>query len=276
MNNNDSAIIDSLNQIMDTSKILSETESQDELSIFANVQFTYDNKKESAKDIHSLIHHKLASLVDHNNPTMMSPDAISRFYDHSPICSPPNGYYSPNVSPPSISPNPTPPNGLLPGQQSDMFEGIVNPHIAIYDQTVHSEYDEKEFMETMKALSGQHQEPHQESHQESQDATEEYQTGRRKSIQPLSKEDKRRRNTAASARFRVKKKLREQALQQTAAEMTEKARVFEERVHELEREVKWLKALLVEKKDGQIEKMILNQQKRELEQQQQQQQQQSS
>lgn len=70
---NIAAIIDSLNQIMDTSKILSETESQDELSIFANVQFTYDNKKESAKDIHSLIHHKLASLVDHNNPTMMSP-----------------------------------------------------------------------------------------------------------------------------------------------------------------------------------------------------------
>ncbi|CEI98291.1 Putative Regulatory protein cys-3 [Rhizopus microsporus] len=263
MNNNDSAIIDSLNQIMDTSNILSEADLQDELSIFANVQFTYDNKKASERDIHSLIHHKLASLVDHNNPTMMSPDAISRFYDHSPVCSPPNGYYSPNVSPPNISPNPTPPNGLLPGQQSDMFEAIINPPIAIYDQTVHSEYDEKEFMETMKALSGQHQ--------ESQDATEEDQSGRRKSIQPLSKEDKRRRNTAASARFRVKKKLREQALQQTAAEMTEKARVFEERVHELEREVKWLKALLVEKKDGQIEQMILNQQKRELEQQQQQQ-----
>ncbi|KAI9482936.1 MAG: hypothetical protein EXX96DRAFT_498699, partial [Benjaminiella poitrasii] len=44
---------------------------------------------------------------------------------------------------------------------------------------------------------------------------------------PLSKEDKRRRNTAASARFRFKKKLREQALQQTAKEMTEKAKTFE-------------------------------------------------
>lgn len=77
---------------------------------------------------------------------------------------------------------------------------------------------------------------------------------------PLTKEDKRRRNTAASARFRVKKKLREQALQQTAQEMTEKAKAFETRVHELEREVKWLKALIVERKDGRLEQMIVQQQ----------------
>lgn len=76
---------------------------------------------------------------------------------------------------------------------------------------------------------------------------------------PLTKEDKRRRNTAASARFRVKKKLREQALQQTAQEMTEKAKAFENRVHELEREVKWLKALIVERKDGRLEQMIMQQ-----------------
>lgn len=76
---------------------------------------------------------------------------------------------------------------------------------------------------------------------------------------PLTKEDKRRRNTAASARFRVKKKMREQALQQTANEMTEKAKAFENRVHELEREVKWLKALIVEKKDGQLEQLLMQQ-----------------
>lgn len=76
---------------------------------------------------------------------------------------------------------------------------------------------------------------------------------------PLTKEDKRRRNTAASARFRVKKKMREQALQQTANEMTEKAKAFENRVHELEREVKWLKALIVEKKDGHLEQMLMQQ-----------------
>lgn len=60
-------------------------------------------------------------------------------------------------------------------------------------------------------------------------------------------EDKRKRNTAASARFRMKKKLREQALEQTAQEMTLKAEALEKRVIELEKEAKWLRALVVEK-----------------------------
>ncbi|KAI8644730.1 hypothetical protein BD408DRAFT_362601 [Parasitella parasitica] len=62
-----------------------------------------------------------------------------------------------------------------------------------------------------------------------------------------SEEDKRKRNTAASARFRMKKKLREQALEQTAKEMTLKAEALEKRVLELEKEAKWLRALVVEK-----------------------------
>ncbi|CEP08692.1 hypothetical protein [Parasitella parasitica] len=74
--------------------------------------------------------------------------------------------------------------------------------------------------------------------------------------QPLSKDDKRRRNTAASARFRIKKKMREQALQNTASEMTEKAQRMEQRVHELEREIKWLKALVVEKSEAKIERLV--------------------
>ncbi|KAI8879166.1 hypothetical protein K501DRAFT_227135 [Backusella circina FSU 941] len=72
----------------------------------------------------------------------------------------------------------------------------------------------------------------------------------------LTKEDKRRRNTAASARFRVKKKQREQALQHTANEMTEKANMLENRVKELEQQVKWLKALVVEKKDSRFEEIF--------------------
>ncbi|KAG9292909.1 hypothetical protein G9A89_016271 [Geosiphon pyriformis] len=60
-------------------------------------------------------------------------------------------------------------------------------------------------------------------------------------------EDKRRRNTAASARFRVKKKMREQALERTAKDMTTKAEVLEGRVKELELEIKWLRGLIVEK-----------------------------
>lgn len=62
-----------------------------------------------------------------------------------------------------------------------------------------------------------------------------------------SEEDKRRRNTAASARFRIKKKQREQALEQTAKEMTEKADRLEGRVKELELEIKWLRSILIEK-----------------------------
>ncbi|KAF9899903.1 hypothetical protein BX616_002787 [Lobosporangium transversale] len=62
-----------------------------------------------------------------------------------------------------------------------------------------------------------------------------------------AEEDKRRRNTAASARFRFKKKLREQALEQTAKEQTLRAETLEARVKELEMEVKWLRGLIVEK-----------------------------
>ncbi|KAI8994621.1 hypothetical protein BDB01DRAFT_693899, partial [Pilobolus umbonatus] len=58
-------------------------------------------------------------------------------------------------------------------------------------------------------------------------------------------EDKRRRNTAASARFRMKKKQREQALEETAKAMTQKADALEERVIELEKEAAWLRALVV-------------------------------
>lgn len=72
----------------------------------------------------------------------------------------------------------------------------------------------------------------------------------------LTKDDKRRRNTAASARFRIKKKMREQALQSTACEMTDKAKMMEQRVHDLEREIKWLKALVVEKNDTRLEQLV--------------------
>ncbi|OZJ03173.1 hypothetical protein BZG36_04073 [Bifiguratus adelaidae] len=67
------------------------------------------------------------------------------------------------------------------------------------------------------------------------------------SAKVAAEEDKRRRNTAASARFRIKKKQREQALEHTAREMTQKAETLEGRVKELEMEVKWLRGLIVEK-----------------------------
>lgn len=62
-----------------------------------------------------------------------------------------------------------------------------------------------------------------------------------------AEEDKRRRNTAASARFRVKKKQREQALEKTAKDMSDKVQILEARVNQLEMENKWLKGLITEK-----------------------------
>lgn len=62
-----------------------------------------------------------------------------------------------------------------------------------------------------------------------------------------AEDDKRRRNTAASARFRLKKKLREQALEQKSKELNENVEKLEARVKELEMEAKWLRALVLEK-----------------------------
>ena len=65
-----------------------------------------------------------------------------------------------------------------------------------------------------------------------------------------AEEDKRRRNTAASARFRVKKKQREQNLERTAKEMSDKASALEARIGQLEMENKWLKSLITEKTEN--------------------------
>jgi len=65
-----------------------------------------------------------------------------------------------------------------------------------------------------------------------------------------AEEDKRRRNTAASARFRVKKKQREQALEKQAKELSDKVALLEGKVSQLEMENKWLKGLITEKSDA--------------------------
>ncbi|KAK6358840.1 hypothetical protein TWF696_000020 [Orbilia brochopaga] len=62
-----------------------------------------------------------------------------------------------------------------------------------------------------------------------------------------AEEDKRRRNTAASARFRVKKKQREQALEQHSKDLETKVQELTGKVTTLENENKWLKDLLMEK-----------------------------
>ncbi|KAI9473820.1 MAG: hypothetical protein EXX96DRAFT_528747 [Benjaminiella poitrasii] len=60
-------------------------------------------------------------------------------------------------------------------------------------------------------------------------------------------EDKRRRNTAASARFRVKKKMREQAMEQSVREMSDKSERLQDRINHLEAEIKFLRSLLLNK-----------------------------
>ena len=60
-------------------------------------------------------------------------------------------------------------------------------------------------------------------------------------------EDKRRRNTAASARFRVKKKQREQALERTTKDLTDKANALQSKLVQLQTENEWLRKLVIEK-----------------------------
>ncbi|KKZ64269.1 hypothetical protein EMCG_09752 [[Emmonsia] crescens] len=65
-------------------------------------------------------------------------------------------------------------------------------------------------------------------------------------------EDKRRRNTAASARFRIKKKEREKNMERTVKDVTAKNATLEARVNQLEMENRWLKNLITEKNGGAI------------------------
>lgn len=62
-----------------------------------------------------------------------------------------------------------------------------------------------------------------------------------------AEEDKRRRNTAASARFRVKKKAREQALEKREKELNDEVGQLKNRITHLETENKWLRGLVMEK-----------------------------
>lgn len=65
------------------------------------------------------------------------------------------------------------------------------------------------------------------------------------STAPSPAEDKRRRNTAASARFRLKKKEREAALERRAKELEDRVVELERECEGLRRENGWLKGLVV-------------------------------
>lgn len=66
-----------------------------------------------------------------------------------------------------------------------------------------------------------------------------------------AEEDKRRRNTAASARFRIKKKLKEQEMERSTKQMQNRIEELETKVRQLEMENKWLKNLAIERNEKQ-------------------------
>lgn len=74
--------------------------------------------------------------------------------------------------------------------------------------------------------------------------------GQEEHVRYAAEEDRRRRNTAASARFRMKKKQREQTLEKSVRETTERNAALEARVAQLEMENRWLKNLLTEKHEA--------------------------
>lgn len=78
-------------------------------------------------------------------------------------------------------------------------------------------------------------------------------------------EIKRKRNTEASARFRIKKKLKEKQMQQQARELQERLQMLEKKLKTLETENKCLKQLILEKNEKKsvdlldsIKKRLLN------------------
>lgn len=64
-----------------------------------------------------------------------------------------------------------------------------------------------------------------------------------------SEGDKKKRNTAASARFRIKKKLKEQEMERTLKNLNEKVALYNAKIQKLEMENKCLKSLIIEKNE---------------------------
>lgn len=77
-------------------------------------------------------------------------------------------------------------------------------------------------------------------------------------------EIKRKRNTAASARFRIKKKLKEKQMEQQAAELRDRLAFLEKRLKTLEMENKCLKQLMIEKNEKKNSDLLESIKKRSL------------
>lgn len=203
--------ISSLNLLGDDSPIpISEEALSEELALWANAQFTFDTKPGSAlpDESYKLVAEQQKLLATIANLNQGQQQQTYNNYPANSFNS--NQLYNPSL--PRIAPAPLQQQNYnkLPIQPLNKEVNVAPPTPVTRKRKVSTVEKDKD---TQEALD----------------------------------EDKRKRNTAASARFRMKKKLREQALEKTAKEMTIKAEALEKRVAELEREAKWLRALVVEK-----------------------------
>lgn len=78
-------------------------------------------------------------------------------------------------------------------------------------------------------------------------------------------EDKKRRNTAASARFRIKKKMKEQQMELKSKELQDKVYSLEKKLMTLEMENKCLKKLIIEKNNIKNDELLQNIKNRSME-----------
>ncbi|KAG2184840.1 hypothetical protein INT43_000753 [Umbelopsis isabellina] len=213
---------------------LSEQELADELAIFANAQFTFDMPPgmgiQDDKPMPPEQHHRY-SYQQQQNLVLGHVTKLKHDQQTFPAVYTGNNAYLPMTNDVSMK---YPPSGLSP----------LLPRLASGEQ-----------QQQPAQLSVSTPTEEFENHMTSAPGSPVTSDSRNKSVEkPVQDDDKRRRNTAASARFRVKKKQREQALEHTAKEMTEKSERLEVRVKELELEIKWLRSLLLEKDARQSDK----------------------
>ncbi|CAG8956496.1 hypothetical protein HYFRA_00003882 [Hymenoscyphus fraxineus] len=138
----------------------------------------------------------------------------------------PGGYYETYYPTPSSSTESTPPNGFVP-----YYIDTAHPSLTTLQQP-HSGHPISPYPSIISPHSPQDHHLHGPYPLDDPEA-----------------EQKRLRNTAASARFRAKKKKREASLERASAERRALVGKLEGRVKELEEENKWLKELVWEKRE---------------------------
>ncbi|CAM0142395.1 hypothetical protein VKS41_002108 [Umbelopsis sp. WA50703] len=227
------SFLSSLNVEAQEANGLSEQELADELAIFANAQFTFDMPPgmgiQDDKPMPPEQHHRY-SYQQQQNLVLGHVAKLKHDQQTYPAVYTDNNAYLPVTDDVSMKYPPTGLSPLLPrlanGEQQQ-----PQPQLSV--STPSEELDNRLTSAPGSPVASEYLNKHE---------------------KPAQDDDKRRRNTAASARFRVKKKQREQALERTAKEMTEKSDRLEARVKELELEIKWLRSLLLEKDARQSDK----------------------